>query len=413
MKLYAFGHNSYSELVAPTPSSTSNPLSPVCILEAAAIQVLWTSWCDIVIAYQSPADTWTIQYRGTGLPPKLQEHIAQSVPIREAVNGHRRTLHFFGSTLHDGLRGYFITSTDGTNSGMCIFSTDLEVEGGMPLVRKYSSALVQKTSTVQMDSAGRVLLGLRMDENENDNENQTRNLHFNDLNELVAHLAAQSESSPSTQQLAPFIPTQWCTNATTSTALSSDGQVFTSSRDLRFPKCLGRTPTNPGHFESIPYFSETCIQAISSGGYMSGAVSTDGELFLWGQSIPGHDGSIAVLEESALGDDDLGGRGGTRISCAPEQDELIKCLDVYIDGMEARTCRLAIGHGHVLIAAEVRGIDGNTKRAVLGAGVNSNGQLGLQTTTTFVKHFEEISVFRDVAIQQLVATGWSTFVVTL
>ncbi|KAH7399062.1 hypothetical protein DE146DRAFT_521079 [Phaeosphaeria sp. MPI-PUGE-AT-0046c] len=407
MKLYAFGHNNYHEPDARTTSSTtSDQASPICILEAETIRILWTSWCDTIIAYQTSAGIWIIQYRGAGVAPELQEYIAHSVPIQEAVSGHRGTLHFFGSTLHDGLRGYLIKYSDSTDSEISIFSTDLEVEAGTPLVRSYSSKMVQDMSTVQMDSSGRIMIGL----DSPSNEKATQIVHFARLNELAAHLDTHSAASgPSTIQHAPFIPTQWCTNATTSTALSSSGEVFTSSRDLRFSKCLGRAPVNAYELQPIPYFSETSVEAISSGGYMSGAISTDGELFLWGQSVPGHEGSISVLEDLMFESDDV----RTGVSCAPEQDEIIKCLDVYIDGMEARTQRLAVGHGHVLIAAEAHVIDGNMKRAVLGAGVNSNGQTGLRTSTRFIKNFEEIIAFRDMAIQQLIATGWSTFVITL
>lgn len=408
MKLYTFGYNHHHEPSAAYTSTKSDHLAHTCIVTAETIQVLWASWCDVVIAYENSPGSWKVEYRGVCLTHAQQEHIAHSAPILKAIGRHQATVQFFGSTLHEGLRGYLIKSLDGTDSEICILSTDLEVEAGVPLIRTFVSANAPKISMIQMESSGNILVISGCDSNE------TQIMRFDNLNEFAAHLDAQPSSSSHTQQTAPFTAVQSCTNATTGTALSSSGQIFTSSRDPRFSKCLGRTSGKSSMFETIPYFSETCIQAISSGGYVSGAVSTEGELFLWGQaSIPGYEGSISVLGDAVPEEGGHKRGAGTKATCAPDQDDMIKCLNVYINGEEARTQKVAIGHGHVLVAAEVHGTDGVTKRALLAAGVNSNGQLGLHTSTKFIKNFEEISVFRDMAIYQLVATGWSTYVVVL
>lgn len=91
-----------------------------------------------------------------------------------------------------------------------------------------------------------------------------------------------------------FAPTQWCTNTTTFTALDVAGKVYTYASDRRFPKCVGRALTVPlapheeDHALQIPYFEESTVQKIASGGYYSAAIA-DGELYIWGQACPGVD----------------------------------------------------------------------------------------------------------------------------
>jgi hypothetical protein len=104
---------------------------------------------------------------------------------------------------------------------------------------------------------------------------------------------------------------------------------------------------------------------------------------------------------------------GTGVVIEDDQDEMIKCLTVFVAGQEACVYDVAIGHGHVLVAAEVQQSGGNTRRAVLSAGVNTKGQLGLAPKSKSIQDFEEISEFRGAKIEQMVATAWSTLVVTL
>jgi hypothetical protein len=199
---------------------------------------------------------------------------------------------------------------------------------------------------------------------------------------------------------------QICTNATTATVLGEDGKLYTATRDPRYAKCLGRAYTGSTEFEALSYFSETCVKKISSGGYMSAAVSEDGELFIWGQANPGGGEQLAVLEEE-------GGKVEAGIIVEEGQDEMVKCLSVFIANEEASVYDVAVGHGHVLVAAEVQRGGGTRRRAVFGAGESGKGQLGLPSKAGFVQNFEELPAFRDVKVQQLFATAWSTFVVTM
>jgi hypothetical protein len=102
----------------------------------------------------------------------------------------------------------------------------------------------------------------------------------------------------------------------------------------------------------------------------------------------------------------------TRIVVDEEQDDMVKCLGVMVEGEEGCIYDVAIGHGHILVAAEVRKDGITTKRAVLSAGLNNKGQTGLVPKVEFIEDFTEILALRNKKIQQLVATAWTTFVVT-
>ncbi|CAN9204461.1 unnamed protein product [Alternaria alternata] len=150
------------------------------------------------------------------------------------------------------------------------------------------------------------------------------------------------------------------------------------------------------------------ITDVAAGGYMSAAVSSDGELFVWGQACPGAGKELDVLKVS----------GGvevpvTGIGVDEEQDEFVKCLDVRIDGQVARVYDVAVGHGHLLVAAELCETGEETKSVLFAAGDDSENQLGLETGADFKESFEEVTSLRGKRIVQLEAAGWSTYVVSL
>ena len=141
---------------------------------------------------------------------------------------------------------------------------------------------------------------------------------------------------------------------------------------------------------------------------MSAAVSSDGELFVWGQACPGTGKELDVLEVS----------GGvevqaTGIGVDEEQDEFVKCFDVRIDGQVARVYDVTVGHGHILVAAELCGMGEETKSVLFAAGDDSENQLGLETGADFKESFEEVASLRGKRIVQLEAAGWSTYAVLL
>lgn len=224
--------------------------------------------------------------------------------------------------------------------------------------------------------------------------------------------------SPSDPSRPPCIltsssPLQLCTNATTLTALPSDqGQLHTLAPDPRFPKCLGRHPSSTAVAESIPYFSETSIGKIASGGYYTCAVSTAsssdpddeeaaGELFIWGQAPPGTNRELSALQaltSSAPEDDD--------------RDDFVCCVELQIDRSVASVMDVAVGWGHVLVSC--CGTQKETSRAVFAAGCNGKQQLGLKgfaQKRDFVEDFTEIEGLREKRVVQMVCAGWSSYIV--
>lgn len=210
-----------------------------------------------------------------------------------------------------------------------------------------------------------------------------------------------------------FAPVQWCTNATTMTALDRQGRVFTYASDGRYPKCLGRPSGDPDAAsridiaQPIPYLEHCTVVKIASGGYMSAALSEDGELFLWGQACPGAKGELNVLKDRAVSPDD---RGRVEKDSNSEA-EFVRILDVAIEGRLARVVDVSIGWGHILVAAEVDKGNGEVARAVLAAGEGGSGQLGVGSKVPFAEDFVEVEALRGKKIRDITCAGYSSFVV--
>jgi hypothetical protein len=405
MKLYAFGYVEPFQLHSVDSKSANECATPRCILEAEAIQVLWSSWCDVVLAYHSSIGIWTMEYRGTSLTGMQKKHVSDLQTFKTTVGGIGGTVEFFGTEMHDGLRGYVMQNSDGQSTEVTIFATELEEEAGIPAIKSYAVPGCWKNMCVRM-GGGEIMVSTISNVTP-----EEVTLRLEDLDELRKQLESESLLSSVTPSIAKFKPTQWCTNCTSATALSPSGQVYTTTRDPRYSSCLGRLFTNTANFEPVPYLSETSIAKIASGGYLSAAVSWDGEPFLWGQAPPGSEGSFSVLTQESASDAHSKEMATTRITANEEQDDMIKCLSVVIEGEEASVYDVAIGHGHIMIAAEVRIVGSIKRRALFAAGVNNNGQTGLAPGVGFVAHFTETLALRDMKIEQLVATGWTTFVV--
>ncbi|KAF2745887.1 hypothetical protein M011DRAFT_405679, partial [Sporormia fimetaria CBS 119925] len=182
--------------------------------------------------------------------------------------------------------------------------------------------------------------------------------------------------------------------------------IYTWSMNPRYPSCLGRPcpPCSPPDIPSlVPYLEFTVITKIASGGWMSAAVSVEGELFIWGCGSPGSE-SIAVLSERT-GDCEEEDEG--------EGDEFIRVVEIKVDGKETRVLDVAVGDGHAIVLVEEIGEDGRTEESLWGAGRNEEGQLGLgRGAPGFVKEFVRIGGFGGgMKVRQVVARGWSSWVV--
>jgi hypothetical protein len=409
--LYTFGLASPPH--APVPISTT-AFVPQRTLQAQRITILWKSWCDSVIAYRDAHDAWTVEYTGLGLTASQRERLDRSDDVKAAVGGETCAIRFFGSVMHDGLRGFVLshdqlnaTETEAAGDKVTVFATDLEREGGAPEWQSYVLDRDHHLTDIKLCSGGDVLISLRVQ-----STGLGRILHVRDFAALRECLAS-SFTTPH-ESVAPFLPKNWSLNSTTATAVNDAGEVFTYTDDPRYPKCLGRPSEDDGGFQPVPYLSETCIVSVASGGYMTAAVSADGELFVWGQASPGSAGELNVLGESTLSavnnSASVDTSKQTWIAGISEQDDFVKCLTVQVAGKEAVVSSVAVGCGHVLVAAEVPKAEGGEK-AVLAAGQGSEGQLGPSTSMQFQSEFEEISALRGKKIIQLMTAGWSSSVV--
>jgi hypothetical protein len=406
-ELYAFGFH------ADQPTTTVN--TPNLIYTTAHISILWASWCDLIYATHDENDTWHVFYNGKSLNESQKEEFSNSDSyIIQSLKNPQSRLSFFGNTMHDGVRGY-ITRTDypidsiwGNDYGNAvgIFGTDAEA-AILPDAESWTVPLPSHNALaeVRMCSDNSLLLAIKDGINEDDRkieDGETSNIiSLKD----VAALKTYCNGSSHYENLASFQPAQLVLNAVTATALDKDGKVYTRTADPRYPSCLGRPYTDSSKFEPVPYLSETRVTKIASGGYMTAAISEDGELFLWGQANPGTDGELGALHR--LNYESEGLLKETFIWGDTEQDEYIKCLNIHINGEIAIPYDVAIGFGHILVAAKVNG----GEHVVFAAGCGSEGQLGLGRAVDFLEDFEELVAFRGKQIVQLVAAGWSSFVV--
>jgi alpha-tubulin suppressor-like RCC1 family protein len=275
------------------------------------------------------------------------------------------------------------------------------------------------------------------------------------------------------------------------------GEIYTWATDRRYPECLGRDPEEqpPEIPAKIPYFSETKIVKVAAGGYMTAALSEDGELFLWGRSPPGAGGELTIFKSDPMQSEErrvrymtpLGGlkftlalqpkqsqqskstaaeeteyakrkRGDPATSttrtalslpeprftgeafpdnmdteqeqpmdtdtpdalpphspCASDAayaDPYIKLVELSLGGVHsAKVTDVAIGNGHILVAVEAQNEQGKTLRGVFAAGQGTHGQLGRGDGHVFGEEFSEIHTFSGKKVRQLVAAGWTSWVV--
>jgi hypothetical protein len=404
MELYTFGFNGCGQL---QEGSTKNLLTPTRVLQAESIKVLCASWCDAVIAYKKPMESWRVQYSGHGLTETQRAHLPQDIDItKTSTQSKGDAINFFGTAMHDGVRGYYLRDpSNGLKYTFTIFSTESESEEGVPEIRPrlIDSRPGRDLVAICMGPAGEIFVSI-------EDEDLATISHSKHIDDLWKALASDffDTTIPSRPSLASFKADQLCANSTTVTALSSNA-VYTSTRDPRYPQCLGRPYDDAESFQVVSYLSETRVIKIASGGYMTAAISDEGELFLWGQACPGSAEELAVLKSDEL-DDRQHILKDTGISIEDEQDNFVKCLTVRIDGEAANVYDVAIGHGHILVAAEGAS-SGAPKRAMFAAGDNSKGQLGLSGVREFVRDFEEVWKLRGKKVEQFEAAGWSSFVV--
>ncbi|KAF3008602.1 hypothetical protein E8E13_007801 [Curvularia kusanoi] len=386
--LYRFG-------IDPSDPS-AKAIVPTPIVTDEIVEISWSSWCDLI--YTVPDDVGRLRsrkYLGTSLDTKQKKDL-------EEFCWEHGSVHFFGTDMHEGVRGCL----DGEEIHTYNTEAMRAKEGSM---YRNSSFWKMRDSTnmATMCSNGSVLFA------EPQMIGHVADLHdfrrycndwcYRDVKERRG--IKIDEISP--EKVASFGPTQLVVNATTATALDQEGRVYTRTTDPRYPACLGRAYTGTSMFEPVPYLSETRITKIASGGYMTAAISEDGELFLWGQANPGSKEELGVLHRLDYTSDAEEGKKTTIQSDAIADDD-VKCLAIHIHGRVATAYDVAVGFGHVLVAAK----DDSGSHTVLAAGCGSEGQLGIPNISEYCEEFREVEGLRGNRVVQMEASGWSSFVVT-
>ncbi|EKD17041.1 putative Serine/threonine-protein kinase Nek9 [Drepanopeziza brunnea f. sp. 'multigermtubi' MB_m1] len=133
-------------------------------------------------------------------------------------------------------------------------------------------------------------------------------------------------------------------NQTTFTALAKSGRIYTWG-DARYPNCLGRdigeNPAGePSIVEDLAEVAASGIKKISSGGYVTAALTRDNDVYVWG----GRAGQKPLID-------------GLEGSPTP----------IDLDGEDFLD--IAVGMNHMLVLT--------TGRKLLVVGLGENGQLGL------------------------------------
>lgn len=322
--------------------------------------------------------------------------------------------------MHDGVRGYTIRRERGSAGSisdeeyddlLCIFTTESEKKDHPPIPYESESWKIPpphhlSPTAVRLCNDGSLLFALKICIDSDDHERETKATGTISAVNKIEDLKEHCKRHMVGERLAEFAPLQLVVNATTATALDGNGRVHTRTADPRYPACLGRPYTGASTFEPVAYLSETHITKIASGGYLTAAISEDGELFMWGQAIPGTGGELGVLHRLDYESD--AAPKGTAIWSDTESDEFVKCLSIRINGRDATAYDVAIGFGHILVAAK----NDDGAHVMFAAGCGSEGQLGIGRIVDFMEEFEEVAVLRGRPILQLEAAGWSSCVVT-
>jgi hypothetical protein len=444
MDVVGFGFNGHR--LFPEDQHTTVSQSPMIvntpqyITHADVVKILWASWCDAISRSPFLPLAWftsaslaeliekrrekltntglvcfehaheslgraaeTVAYYGTSLTNSQIKKVKEIPSQGDTV--------FFGSVMHDGLRGVIKKSSPSyvtflTSDESKPRSPDNEFEYHVKIPEP---ALIEHVVANSGGQVSIIAVPGRNTGSSPDTEPRGSIMQFQNLASFRDWLTIEQSQippdltdSPRTQNWKLLV-----SNAVSCTALTTDGRVFTWGTDARYPECFGRDANNDANVPTqVPYLSETKIVKVVSGGYMTAAVSEEGELFLWGRSPPGAEGELCVLRGKKAG---LESEDGD----AEYEDELVKCVEVgMISDRAVQVTDVAVGNGHVLYAAECLDACGSClERSVWAAGQGEYGQLGLGTMEKFVDEFKEVVWFQGKRVKSLTAVGWSSWVI--
>ena len=162
---------------------------------------------------------------------------------------------------------------------------------------------------------------------------------------------ADGESKKYEHHMLPGLASKLIAGTTCFHLLTAEGNIF-SWGDGRHPSCLGRVPSSEEPASKpcqVSALGGIKIRKIDGCGWIFGALSKEGDLYLWGRDKPGIEDDEASLVHLVGG-----------------PSEEVKLLE---GEMFENVLDFAIGNGHVVVV--------NAAGEVWGIGQNKNGQLGL------------------------------------
>src|SRR5690242_20527022 len=259
--LYRFGVDSTS------PTAEVN--TPIPIITNAEINILWSSWCDLIHTTLTHDFERTVIYLGTGLNTAQQLDL-QSDFLKSCLSGMRHSTlttrdlpRFFGTAMHDGVRGYVVNrkvTTYGTSGKkgerddsfrdiasweiprtICHPLAEVSMCSDESLLVVCRSSPGPESGCEELESASAVVsLGKGNDKFYEGTKAIASRASTVNLVKSLQNLREYCSTETSVDSVADFAPTRLVVNATTSTILDEDGRVHTRTTDPRYPACLGR-----------------------------------------------------------------------------------------------------------------------------------------------------------------------------
>jgi len=406
MDIYGWGFNAFRQLAQHTEEDI---LSPLRIASVNNAQILFVSWSETLVLLNK-------SYRLLG---GASGCLSSTIGLSETSSPDVIPASFFGA--HEGVEGCI------SGTGQLFFLDTHPLKRSM--IDRTSSTTSSKAfqclgmnpgpiKLTHISIAGNSRVAVTFCEKSEGTPPRTYILQFSTIEEFrtwyKSHpffdTSGKVDPLPPTSSsgirhsfyVIPGLSSQLVSGATSFGLLTSTGCIYTWG-DSRYVRCLGRPIADLSSASiptQIPYLSETRVEKIASGSWMSGALSNEGELFIWGQGNPSSNGEIAALRTVHEETDN-----------EDEEDEFVKEVCVTIHNLRACVYDFGIGSGHLVVAAEVINLEKVLKRALFCAGQGETGQLGLGQKLQFLANLTEVQELSMKRVRSVACGGNNSFVV--
>lgn len=364
MGIWASGFNAHNQL---GQASTTDLFSFTQISSEEDIELLFAGWSNTVIR-----DSNKLLYFGHRhlRPEPYLDHAVMHSQTPESEN---EVLHsFFGD--ENGLIGC-LQGQEGRDGDLCLLQAVEGASEKQPTLQLKKNTVHTRYSTVARAGNGRIAAV----------QNSTVVVVFTDAETFKRNVPLDTHLLPVRRGC------QLCAGATFFALLNDLGQVITWG-DPRHSRCLARTVDAQSPADKpclVEALDGIKVKKISSGGWMSAALSADGDVYIWGQKAPAPEGESVLLKE---------------LQTVNDTGEAVALVDF---GSTVNFMDVAVGDGHILLLAE--------DRKLYAAGVGFNGQLGLGedvlSNDDLNKGLVQLDLPPDTAIEGIKCGPLSSFLV--